>query len=379
VFLEIPITNKTIIRNDYKRFTNYKLSNLKIDNSFESIDYNGQESVIKLADKMLIAEYTSGSDGIPFMVIKSFEERIKLGMNLWKLRNTFHPASSEKMLYFIHKPKFINYPVTFFRNENNTTSVCDEIDFIDGSQYTWWHTCTRLLDAYMNIISKNEIECTFENLRVIENNAAFLSDKNRKKYEMFYGCKVANNYGCREIWNIAFDCREQYLHINEEVLFFELIDDNDSVITEPNKYGKIVLTSYYLKEMPFIRYAIGDSACYLDGTCKCGRNTRRIKLQGERNIIIGSNGLNGDEYFTNVVYGVTFSEGINFDSILVTQIGHKKFLVNIKGNHNNKSIIEQSFTQLADEYIPISDCEYLFTYNNEFEQKSIFQARIESA
>lgn len=185
------------------------------------------------------------------MVIKSIEERIKLGRNLWKLRNAFYPASPDKMLYFIHKPQEIIYPVTFFRDGYEPENAINEIEFINASSYTWWHTCTRLLDAYMNIIKKSEIQCNFENLKVIENNAAFLSEKNRNKYELFYQCKVANNYGCRELWNIAYDCRDRFLHINEDVIFFELIDKNDNAITEPNKIGKVVLTSYYLKEMPF--------------------------------------------------------------------------------------------------------------------------------
>ena len=53
------------------------------------------------------------------------------------------------------------------------------------------------------------------------------------------------------LWSIAYDCRDRFLHINEDVIFFELIDKNDNAITEPNKIGKVVLTSYYLKEMPF--------------------------------------------------------------------------------------------------------------------------------
>lgn len=73
-----------------------------------------------------------------------------------------------------------------------------------------------------------------------------------------------------------------------------------------------------------------------------------------------------------------FKEGINFDSISVTQINDKRFSVNVKGYHTNKSIIENEFLKLANEIIPIIDCEYLFTYNNDFDQKSIFQVRCEN-
>ena len=130
IFLNIPIVDKRIIRKDYLQFINCNLKNIDIDNSFESTDYNGKENIIKLEDKTLIAEYTSGSNGIPFMVIKSIEERIRLGKNLWKLRNAFYPASPDKMLYFIHKPQEVVYPVTFYRDENEPQNLINEIEFI---------------------------------------------------------------------------------------------------------------------------------------------------------------------------------------------------------------------------------------------------------
>jgi hypothetical protein len=98
-----------------------------------------------------------------------------------------------------------------------------------------------------------------------------LLDSERRRIEQAFDCPVFNRYGSREFYGaVAGECeRHSGMHVNSELILIEIVDDND----EPSSLGElgsIVITDFYNRSKPFIRYEIGDIGSLEQG-CNCGR------------------------------------------------------------------------------------------------------------
>jgi phenylacetate-CoA ligase len=92
--------------------------------------------------------------------------------------------------------------------------------------------------------------------------AEVLTDTQRDLMQQAFVCKVFNQYGCREVPNIAWECRHGNMHVFADLVLLESerIDGDD----------QLIVTSLTNRLMPFIRYKLGDSGRLLDGECACG-------------------------------------------------------------------------------------------------------------
>ena len=87
----------------------------------------------------------------------------------------------------------------------------------------------------------------------------------RKIIEDAFNAKIYSWYGHSEGATIAGECEINYdYHLAFEYGYTELIDKNGNIISEPNKRGEIVGTSFEMKGFPIIRYRTGDFAEYVE-------------------------------------------------------------------------------------------------------------------
>jgi phenylacetate-CoA ligase len=101
--------------------------------------------------------------------------------------------------------------------------------------------------------------------RGVFSTAEVLSDTQRHLMEQAFGCKVHNQYGSREIPNIACECRHGRMHVFTDMVYLESLG-----AAAREDAGQLVVTSLTNRLMPFIRYAIGDTGQLLDDACDCG-------------------------------------------------------------------------------------------------------------
>lgn len=85
-----------------------------------------------------------------------------------------------------------------------------------------------------------------------------LYDKDKMLLEKWLGVPVINEYGAAELDLIAFTNQKDEFVINNETLFVEILDNNNQPVAN-GVSGRIVITSFYNKAHPLIRYEIGDS------------------------------------------------------------------------------------------------------------------------
>lgn len=370
VLSELPIVDKKLIRQNFNIFLHNDIIN---SNNFEEIislnkDYY-KEYTYRLPSTSITCEFTSGSSGIPFLTIKSSQERIILGKKLWHLRNLFSPIEPKDFFNIIHDKQGNGYPFPFESEENEYNRTKKEIEFLQNSSFKWWYGSDYRLNMYCEFLKNHDI--TFKNLEVIENNGSFLSDEERNAYMKAFKCRVANNYGCKELWAIAYDCIYGYLHLNDEHVLFELIDEDGKIINEPNVIGRVVVTSLKLKYMPIIRYFLGDYAYYLSGKCLCGCNSKRIVLVPGRYRIDGTD-LYGNQVFRRIIQGMNLDYQItNYSSISIKQVDFETMFVNIKGNRENKNKIETAFISESRKMLG-EKFKYYFIYSDDVDSKDLF-------
>jgi phenylacetate-CoA ligase len=149
----------------------------------------------------------------------------------------------------------------------------------------------------------------------------------REKIEKTFQCKVFNDYGSREFM-IAAECEmHEGFHINEEILFVEILDDEYSPC-KPGESGNIIITDFYNKSFPFIRYQIGDRGAFYENEtqCQCGRTLKRLKqLDGRSSEKIEVGGIKFahtlfPEYFKTVSNVEAFQVLVFKDAISINVI-----------------------------------------------------------
>jgi phenylacetate-coenzyme A ligase PaaK-like adenylate-forming protein len=99
-----------------------------------------------------------------------------------------------------------------------------------------------------------------------------------------FGCRVFSWYGLTEQGALAGECEAGYqYHVFPEYGVVELIK-NDVVVTQPGVVGEIVVTGFFNRACPFIRYRTGDLASWSsDEPCDCGRAYPRLeRIEGRQ-------------------------------------------------------------------------------------------------
>lgn len=85
-----------------------------------------------------------------------------------------------------------------------------------------------------------------------------LYDTDKELLEKQFGIPVINEYGASELDLIAFTNSQGDFVVNSETLFVEILDENNNPVPLGEK-GNIIITSFYNKAHPMIRYKVGDT------------------------------------------------------------------------------------------------------------------------
>jgi phenylacetate-CoA ligase len=99
-------------------------------------------------------------------------------------------------------------------------------------------------------------------LHGVYSTAEVLDPAQRERIGRAFGCHVFNQYGCREVPNIAWECRAGNMHLFADMVLLESVPDDGG--------RRLLATSLTDRLMPFIRYDTGDSGEILDDACPCG-------------------------------------------------------------------------------------------------------------
>jgi phenylacetate-CoA ligase len=256
---------------------------------------------------------TGGSTGKPvsFYYDQHKHELMRAGMCRSYMWSGWKPG--QKILNFWGAPQDIDSgisPVKIYQDYIAAEKTIPAYEYTEAQLHAWSKIiCSyqpALLQGYASILAELAryiINCSIPMPRSIlgvYSTAEILHDEQRRQIEQAFHCKVFNQYGSREIPNIACECKHGNQHVFTDMVHLESLSINSE--------ERLIITSLTNRVMPMIRYDIGDSGRLKEGQCACGSPFPMMEmgLCRSNDLIKTSSGKNvHPSYFNKLLYGQT--------------------------------------------------------------------------
>ena len=108
----------------------------------------------------------------------------------------------------------------------------------------------------------------------------------RQKLSDRFGCYVQTHYSCTEGGELACECSEGHLHINEDWVILEAVDKDGRPVAPGVRSDRVLITNLSNRIQPFIRYELTDRVILHQEPCPCGRTTRWLEIEGRTDDIL---------------------------------------------------------------------------------------------
>lgn len=270
---KLPIINKAIMMNNFDSVNTVGLSKaevmaeaLKKELEKDYLGYYQNKYVIGLSSG------TSGNKGL-FVTPKSltkqlpfvFLARSGIPLRLLPYRILF------MLRVFSQGFADINSPIISLKYLSTMTPIDEVVDKINKNNINILMappSLCRLLIPVANQIKKP--------LKMIVTYAEVLEAFEKKRLKEVFKTEVIEIYQASE-GQFASACKYGNLHINEDLVYVELLDENYQEVTKPDVVAKhMIITNLINKTQPLIRYEMND-LIVLDQPCPCKSNFRTIK------------------------------------------------------------------------------------------------------
>jgi phenylacetate-CoA ligase len=104
---------------------------------------------------------------------------------------------------------------------------------------------------------------------VIFTSSEVLTDETRRRSEAAWGHVPFNQYGATETANIAAECKGHRLHLYEDLLITEVVDENYQHVPVGEYGAHVLVTTLFSRTQPLIRYEMNDSIRLSADSCSC--------------------------------------------------------------------------------------------------------------
>ncbi|HNQ04219.1 MAG TPA: hypothetical protein PKH69_06365 [Thiobacillaceae bacterium] len=263
------------------------------DGRIESLPILGKEDVRAHLEDMLDRQanrarvgigHTGGSTGQPlaFWYDDAKHELMRAGMMRGFMMSGWRPG--QKVLYLWGARQDVGKGGVF--GQRLTDAIAGErtiaaLEYAEDRLADWARLIRRwrptLLYGYASALAELARYIDDQDLAMpasligVYSTAEVLDESQRALMRQAFGCRVFNQYGCREVPNIAWECRHGGLHVMSDLVWLE------SVCMQGE--DRLLVTSLSNRLMPFIRYDLGDSGRLLPaGPCPCGIPFPRMEM-----------------------------------------------------------------------------------------------------
>jgi phenylacetate-CoA ligase len=146
---------------------------------------------------------------------------------------------------------------------------------------------------------------SLEPQRAVVTTAGTLYPFMREKIAQVFGCEVYNQYGSREVSDIAFEIPgTEGLSVAPWGNFVEILDDHGMPVS-PGDEGNIVVTCLTNYAMPLLRYSIGDRGALMPDQDPSGSGIQVLKRVSGRNMDVFRTRMEtmvDAQYFIHLLY-----------------------------------------------------------------------------
>ncbi|MBE6152573.1 MAG: phenylacetate--CoA ligase family protein [Firmicutes bacterium] len=291
---DLPITNKIDMMNNFDSWiTDNNINMEKIEKFTNNIDNVG-----RMLEKKYLIFKTSGSTGNPATILYD-KQNIDVASAVAAFR-TF--ARKEDFKAFMKNGKrtagvFANYgfylacgmsrylQLKMPRKKNKITidvnasekEIIMKLNDFNPSMLSGYPSNLAILSNFEELTIKPNVVITGGEL---------LTDEIRKKLSDKFDCYVQTHYSCTEVGEIACECSEKHLHINEDWVIVEPVDKNNNPVGYGVQSDKVLITNLSNYIQPFIRYELTDRIIVHDEKCKCGKNSCWLEIEGRTDDVL---------------------------------------------------------------------------------------------
>ena len=221
----------------------------------------------EFAGKKTHAMHTSGSTGIPFTVIQNLDKRFRHIADLKYFGALAGYRDHDPMCYLRAKP-------TATQKEQRRQNIwqMDICNLSEENLIRYYHDmvqkgCVALMaypSTLMTAVTLWEKRFRNEsNIRTIISTSEAMTDEIRRKLKGFFGenCGIYARYSNTENGILGQENGEEAIFVlNWASYFFELLQfDKDEPVAD-GELGRVIVTDYFNKAFPMIRYDTGDVA-----------------------------------------------------------------------------------------------------------------------
>lgn len=383
----VPYYNKILQNSEFIKDEYIELSSIE---QLKYIPFLTKDIIKKEKEQMYASDHqnrksfknsSGGSTGVPMEVLQDKDFLIANEACLLLLKNWrgVDPFDNEIIIWgaerdtFEGKKPLTSYISDFMRNR--IILNCFKMDTNDIERYIALinKVQPKMIRAYVDAVYEiaryaRENNIMIKTQNVVHTGAGNLFDYMRTEIENSFGCKVFNQYGCREVGSIASECSSHDgLHILMEHNLVEIVDSNGKPC-EIGEEGEIVVTNLNNFSMPLIRYKIGDIGIMKNYTpCACGCNYPKLSQVSGR---VGDVFINSDGRTISPVYFAHLIGVVNNDSSIskyqAIQKDYNKIIIKIvKNKVVNESVLEDIRKKI--QYNMGGDCQVEYEFVNEIE------------
>lgn len=221
----------------------------------------------------LYTSKTSGSTGVPMVFAKDKQAHAMSwalilqrygwhGIHAGDKQARFYGIPMQGLPFYKEKLKdILGNRVRFIVHDLSDHVLLQFLQKFGKIHFKYLYGYTNSLKLFAQIIVKNNLVlkniCPSIQCCVITSEVCTPEDKNF--LNKAFGVPILNEYGASELGVIAFPDKALNWKISDEEFFVEVVDDQGYPVVGEQE-GRIILTSFYNKAMPFIRYELGDIA-----------------------------------------------------------------------------------------------------------------------
>lgn len=318
-----PVINKSLIRNNYELF--------------RSRDYLNTDN---------FQSRTSGSTGTPFIVFQNWEKRLRnTADTLYFAQGAGHSLGGKLYYMRIWTQHFKKSPIIKWMQNVVMVDITNfndiEIEYflkqlaLDGSKKHLLAYASSL-NALGNYLKRKEPDLRIKKVNSVISFAESLQVDNKRILEKFFNCSVFARYSNTENGILSQQLPrfgENYV-VNMASYHLEILDLEIDVPVNNGSLGRIVVTDFYNRAMPMIRYDTGDIGS-IETLRKDGKNFTCLNhLEGRSLDLIYNteNELISGMILANVMY--KFEEVIQYQFI---QTNRQEYTIKLN--------IDKNFTQ----------------------------------
>jgi len=108
--------------------------------------------------------------------------------------------------------------------------------------------------------------------RAVMCSSEVLTAESRQRIRRAFGSEPFNVYAATEPAGIAAECEQHRLHLFEDLVITEVVDERNRPVPPGEVGAKVLVTVLFSRTQPLIRYEMSDTISRSDEPCPCGRS-----------------------------------------------------------------------------------------------------------